>query len=228
MAELEKGSGLGRFLPLVNLVTEGTLALFLGNVLEVWDLVSQVRDRVGYHSMYDILAYDAMLELHSPDGEEASITRHQVIRFLQNNVVAIHDHAWGDGELFAEYHCQPGMPVDFYEDGAKHNVLISLREAKNRGDVMELWIQRVIRGGFREAPWWLETEIDHLTKNMKLSVIFPKDRLCQQATMTRKTTKKTTPLGDQYFTFLRDGRQQLTWESKHPKLHDLYTIKWLW
>ena len=32
-----------------------------------------------------------------------------MIRFLQDNVVAIHDHAWGDGKLFAKYHAGRGF-----------------------------------------------------------------------------------------------------------------------
>ena len=161
-------------------MTIGKVALALGSVLDVWELVGQVRDRLSYHGMYEILEYDASLEIRDPRGEEASLVRHETIRFLQDNVVAIHDHAWGDGDLFAEYHCQPGIAVDFYQDGSKHNVLISLRETKNRGDVIDLWIERVIRGGLREQEEWLETEIDHRLKRLKLSIIFPRDRRCQR------------------------------------------------
>ena len=82
--------------------------------------------------------------------------------------LAIHDHGWGDGELFAEYRCQPGVPVDFYEDGSKNNVLISLRETKNRGDVLELWIERVIRNGLLQKQEWFETEIDQLMRTSRL------------------------------------------------------------
>jgi hypothetical protein len=61
-------------------------------------------------------------------------------------VVAIRDHTWGDGDLFANYSCQPGVPVDVYEDCSKYNVLISLRETKDKGDVIDLRIGRVIEG----------------------------------------------------------------------------------
>ncbi len=85
-----------------------------------------LRDQFRYHGMYEILDYEATLEILDLKGKKAVLTRREVIRFLQDNVVAIHDHAWGDGELFAEYRCQPGAPVDSYEDGSKWNVLISL------------------------------------------------------------------------------------------------------
>lgn len=212
----------------LDLFTTGTLTATLRNALEAWKLVEQFREKIGYHGMYEILDYEATAEILDPRGEEVVLVRHEMIRFLQDNVVAIHDHAWGDGELFAEYNCQPGIPVDFYEDGSKWNVLISLRETKNRGDVMDLWIERVIKDGLLEDHEWLETEVDHHTKRLNLSVIFPHERRCQRATLTRKSTYNTVALGNQHFSFLSDGRQKLTWESKHPRLHDLYTIKWRW
>jgi hypothetical protein len=217
-----------RLLSIPQFFTLGKLAFALGTVLDFWELVGQWRDRLSYHGMYEILEYDARLEIMDTRGEEASLVRHEVIRFLQDNVVAIHDHAWGDGEPFAEYHCQPGLPVDFYQDGSKQNVLISLRETKNRGDVMDFWIERVIRGGLLEKDEWLETEIDHRMEYLKLSIIFPLERRCQRAILTQRSTNTTVTLGERHFSTLSDGRQQLTWETRHPRLHDLYTIKWRW
>ena len=221
-------SWLNRLLAMVQFLAQGKAGIALRSILEILEIAEQVRDRLGYHGMFEVLSYDATLEIKDATGDEATLTRRETIRFLQDNVVALHDHAWGNGELFAEYHCRPGVPVDFYEDGSKHNVLISLRETKNRGDVMDLWIQRVVRGGLATPPWWLETEIEHWTRNLKLSIIFPKERLCRHATITRRIAERTAPLGDQHFAFLRDGRQQVTWQAKHPKLHDVHTIKWDW
>ena len=197
-------------------------------LLEAWDALSRLSDKIQYHGMYEILDYDAILEIKDAKGQGAVLTRREVIRFLQNNVVAIHDHAWGDGEVFAEYNCQPGIPVDFYEDGSKYNILISLRETKNRGDVIELWVEREIEGGLLENLEWLETEIDHWMEHLKLSIIFPEDRPCTRATLSRRTTDKVTTLSPEHFARLPDGRQKLTWETNRPKLHDLYTIKWAW
>lgn len=123
----------------------------LSKLLDVGDVVHFLWDKTRYRGVYEILDYDATLEIMDPKGKESVLTRRQVIRFLQDNVVAIHDHAWGDGEIFASYQCQPGVPVDFYEDGSKWNVLISLRETKNKGDTVELWIRRVVKRGSAQA-----------------------------------------------------------------------------
>jgi hypothetical protein len=120
------------------------------------------------------------------------------------------------------------VPVDFYEDGSKWNVLISLRETKNRGDVVEFWIERVIKEGLLKEDEWFETEIDHLMRKLKLAIIFPKERHCRRATLSRRSAQKATPLAQKHVALLPDGRQRLAWETGHPKLHDRYTIKWVW
>ena len=178
--------------------------------------------------MYEILDYESTLDLIDPQGRTAVITRREKLRFLQDNVVAIHDHAWGDGNLFANYRCQPSTPVDIYEDGSRHNVLISLRETKNKGDRLELWIERTIKGGFTQRSEWFETAIDHYMRELSVSIVFPRKRQCKRATLSRRSTGKTVRLPEDNFALLPDGRQKLTWKTAHPKLHDLYTIKWVW
>lgn len=200
----------------------------LENLLKLWDTLSRLRDRIRYHGTYEILDYDSTLQLVDPKGEKAILTRRQAVRFLQDDVVAVHDYAWGDGRLFARYRCQPGVPVDFYEDGARHHVLISLRETKHRGETLELWIERVIKGGFVGKEGWLETEIDHWVRHLRISIVFPKKRPCRRATLSQRSTGKTTLLSQKHFALLPDGRQKLTWETHHPKFQDRHTIKWVW
>ncbi len=229
MTELQKqtSSLIGSFSILHAFITKNPV-LILKNMLGFWKLIEQLRTKRGYHGMYEVLEYNSTLEIMDPGGKAARLTRHEVIRFLQDNVVAIHDHAWGDGELFANYECQPGVKVDCYPDGSKRNILISLRETKNRGDTINLRIARDIMGGFLEKEEWLETEIDHWMEHLKLSIIFPQERPCRRAAVTQRSTGETTALDGQYFSRLSDGRQILIWEINRPRLHDLYTIKWRW
>lgn len=200
----------------------------LDYLLGAYDLFDRLREKFSYHGMYEILDYASTLTLADPHGKRAVLIRRERIRFLQNNVVAIHDHAWGDGDLFASYKCQPGVPVDVYEDGSKYNILISLRETKDKGDIVDLWIERVIEGGFTGREEWFETEIDHWTRETTLGIIFPNKRHCRRATLSRRSTEKTIPLPQERFALLPHGRQKLTWSTRRPKLHDRYTIKWTW
>jgi hypothetical protein len=73
--------------------------LALRNTLGTWILLEQLRDRLGHHALCEILDYQATLDIQDATCDVATITRRRVIHFLHDNVVAIHDHAWGDGEL---------------------------------------------------------------------------------------------------------------------------------
>jgi len=193
--------------------------------------VQAVRRRVARgreQGIYDVLEHHTILELKDTKGEVAMVKRQQKVRFLQNYVAAITDHAWGDGEIFAEYDCLPGVPVDFYQDGSRHTVLISLREAKSRGDVLKFVIRRKIVGGFRKPDESWETAIYHRIRHLSISIVFPKERRCQKATVTQRSTSKTVALGRENLRFLGDGRQTLTWEIRNPRLHDRYSLKWRW
>ena len=213
---------------LLRLITTNDLSPVLAKVLSTGQKLVVAWQKSQYHGMYEILDYESTLEIVDHKGDTAILRRREVIRFLQDNVVAIHDHAWGDGQIFADYQCQPGVPVDFYKDGSKFNVLISLRETKNRGDVMEFWVERTIKQGLLQQTEWLETEIDHWTKDLRLSIIFPKERPCRRATLSRRSTGKVKVLSDQHLALLPDGRQKLTWKGRNPKLNDRYSIRWMW
>jgi hypothetical protein len=45
------------------------------------------------------------------------------------------------------------VPLDQYQDGFRYNILISLRETKNRGDVVD-FIERTVTGGFTKPNEW--------------------------------------------------------------------------
>ena len=178
--------------------------------------------------IYEVLEHDRTVELLDPEGKVAVVRRQQAVRFLQDYVTAITDYAWGDGEIFSEYSCSPGHPVDFYKEGSRHGVLISLREAKSRGDVLEFHIRRKILGGFtrREECW--ETEVYHRTKQLTLRIIFPRERKCQRATVSQRSTSKTVVLDQEHYRYLHNGRQELRWVLRRPRLHDRYTLRWQW
>ena len=182
----------------------------------------------GGQGIYDVLEHHTILELKDTGGEVAVVKRRQKVVFLQDHVAAITDHAWGDGEIFAEYRCSPGVPVDCYQDGSRHTVLISLREIKSRGDVLNLTIRRKIVGGFRTPDESWETAIYHRIRHLSISIVFPQGRSCQKATVTQRSTSKTIVLGRDHLRFLGDGRQALSWEIRNPRLHDRYSLKWRW
>jgi len=178
--------------------------------------------------IYQALDHDATLELVDPQGKRAVVRRRKSIRFLQDYVVAFWDTAWGDGDLFTEYECSPGTPVDRFKEGSRHYTLISLQEVKRRGDVLHFRIRRVIKNGFLRSHESWETDILHETKRLRVAIIFPRERPCTKANLVQQNQNRTRRLGVEHLRTLEDGRQILEWEVHHPRLHERYLIKWTW
>jgi hypothetical protein len=81
-----------------------------------------------------VLDYGIRLELKDPEGKRALVSKWEKVKYLQNNIIAFQDQAWGDSRILLNYRCKPGVPVDKYRLGYKTHILVSLREVKNRGN----------------------------------------------------------------------------------------------
>ena len=215
------GLSASRFLPYI---TPDWIALFL----DLYRALRRFLQRERHHGIYEILDYDSTLELVDPKGEIAVLRKRQKVRFLQNNIIAFEDYAWGDGEIFAEYQCSPGKVVDRYQEGDRWNVLISLRETKTVGDIEDFYIERIVRNGFTKDEEWRQIEIRNRMKRLKLTTIFPKERRCQRAVVVERSRNRTTVLDQKHFSDQPDGRQVLTWEPAKTRRFENYIIKWKW
>lgn len=200
-------------------------------VEEALDILLILLQRLNWRrpqGIYQILDYDTVLELTDAKGQRAVIQRNKQIRFLQDYVVAFWDSAYGDGDLFAEYACSPGVPVDRFREGSRTYTLISLREVKSRGDILPFHIRRVVHNGFTQPQETWETQIQHDTDHLRIAIIFPRERPCQRAVLVQKNINRTRELGAEHLRTLENGRQILEWEVRHPRLHERYLIKWTW
>jgi len=193
-----------------------------------------VVDLYGYlarddaNGLFEVLDYDDMLELVDAEGKLAVLHSRVKVRFLQDNVIAFQDYAWGEGNQLAQYKISPGKVVDLYKEGGRWNILVSLRETKGRGDITEFRIERTIKNGFTKDVEWRQTEIWLKFHQIRLSVVFPKDRLCKKAILSERGSKKHKVLDASHFQLLPDGRQILVWERPKPKRAEVYTIRWEW
>ncbi|MCB9436472.1 MAG: hypothetical protein H6673_05685 [Anaerolineales bacterium] len=179
-------------------------------------------------SLYEVLSCEVTLGLVDVKGREAIYRKVQKVRFLQDHVIAYEDQAWGDGKLFADYKCSPGIPVDRYQDGNRWRVLISLRESKSRGDVEEFHIRRKIEEGFTKPVEYLHTRIDHPTHLLVIRVVFPAQRLPRRIILIEQNASRTTELGIAHIQTLPDKRQMVEWETKRPRRFEMYTLRWEW
>ncbi|MEM7133215.1 MAG: hypothetical protein AAF702_43345 [Chloroflexota bacterium] len=177
--------------------------------------------------IYEIIDYDTTLEL-SATGKTATFLKRQKIKFLQDNIISFQDFAWGEGEMFENYKCSPGVVADRYFVGDRWNILISLRETKSRGDIEEFFIQSTFKDAYVNSSEWHQVEIRHDTKHLKMTIQFPKRRHCKRATIHRRHRKLTTELGPEHFSTLPDGRQVVIWEASNVKPLEVYTLRWEW
>jgi hypothetical protein len=194
----------------------------------VWELGKGCLGNIWQIGIYEVLNYESTLTLHDPKGKRATFSKVKKVRYLQDNIIAFQDYAWGDGEILLNYRTSRGKPVDSYRSGFKTNVLISLREVKNRKDEDEFNIQWNIRNGFLTKDGYWSTDVEQKTKHIKVNVIFPKSRQPQRIMLEESNNKRTRELGHDYLRQLPDGRWQVIWEMDKPKLYEIYVLRWLW
>ena len=175
-----------------------------------------------------MLAYEATLELLDVEGKKARFQKRKKVRYLQDNIIAYQDHAWGDGKILQYYRCTPGKPVDRYKLDFKNYVLISLREVKNRGDVDEFNFQWRMTNSFRKSDESWTTDISNRTRELEVSVIFPKGRHPTRVALVENHHHRVHILDHEYQRRLPDGRLRVTWERENPRLYEHYVIKWTW
>ncbi|MBZ0285026.1 MAG: hypothetical protein K8L97_30100 [Anaerolineae bacterium] len=213
------------WLPVIQQLFRGATMLLNTDVLRLLgDLrLSRFFNRPG---PYEVLEHRVTLELKDDKGKKAIYYKDQKVRFLQDNVIAYQDKAWGAGNIFADYKCSPGVVVDRYREGHRYRVLISLRESKKRGDLETFHIERTITDGFTRPEEDFQTDIDHRTHYLSICVIFPKNRLPQDVRLIEQNATRSRPLD--HHQVLADGRVQIIWETKHPQLYESYILAWHW
>lgn len=168
------------------------------------------------------------LELRDTKGKWADLDKRLRVRFVQNNVIAYQDQAWGDGDIFHEYRCEPGLPVDTYRDGHRNRVLISLRETKSRGDREEFRIHRTIKNGFMHHTEDFQVEIEHPTRQLGLTIVFPQKRPPRSIKLIEQNAARTRSLDVSAVVRLPDGRYEVRWEETKLRLYEAYIVRWEW
>lgn len=209
-------------------VTVGLGLTWFELIGEVWKLGQQIMRGFSSEGMYEVLEYETTLEIHDKKGNKATVSKRQKVRYLQDNILAYQDQAWGDGEILVDYKCSPGYPVDKYRSGHKTYILISLREIKSKGDVDEFNITWGLRNCLKSNLGFWGTSINHRTKKIKVKVIFPKTRSPQKAWVNLTNRKQSKFLGDNALRKLPDGRSIIVWEKGKPHLFENYVLHWEW
>ena len=195
---------------------------------KLWNIGGNIIQKFTAVGVYEVLDYESTLEIHNPKGTRATFTKRKTVRYLQDNIIAFQDYAWGDGDILHNYRTNKGKPVDRYRSGFKTYILLSLREVRNRGDIDEFNIQWDIRRGFLSKDGYWGTDVSQPTKHLKVNVIFPKSRPPHHLTIEESNRKRTSMVGREAQKQLPDGRWLVTWGMSNPKLYELYVLRWIW
>lgn len=201
---------------------------FVEVVYDLWKVGRKAIRGLAVEGMYEVIEYESTLELKDGRGERATFRKREKVRYLQDNIIAYQDQAWGDGEILLNYRCSPGKAVDFYRPGQKTHILVSLRGVKNQGDIDKFNIEWGIANGFKRSNETWETEVRHRMRLLKLQVIFPKERPPVRVSLIEDTSHRTHTLVKEGKVRLPDGRWLISWEIHRPKLHETYILKWEW
>jgi hypothetical protein len=197
-------------------------------ILEVANLSKNLARKFQKSGIYQVLEHETKVTLHDIYGKHATVNKRQKVKFLQNNVIAFQDQAWGDGEVLLNYKCSPGVPSDIYRIEHKKVVLISLRKEYGIGDLEEFNIEWDIKNGFPAKVESWGTEIIHPTNHLKVTIIFPPTRPPTRAFIIQSNNRKYSNLNFDDILQLPDGRWQLKWENRHLNLNESYTLEWYW
>jgi hypothetical protein len=186
-----------------------------------------LRDRFG--GLWEIIADTDEWDIRDASGNLVLLTKSRKLRFLQNGVFAIRDYAWGDGQYEDGYSCDPGVAVDNFRQEGRHNVVVSLRETKRRGDVGDFQIQRTFIDSFRNQSESVHADILTMTQQLTIKVMFPADRpptrawaISHSAKAAQKQPHTLSPKG------AADGRQYVEHTLRRPKFGEEYIVGWDW
>lgn len=212
-------------------LASAVLAFVLREWSTLYDLGVKVYDRFTRDRVdapLEVLDFDSTIDLVDAAGKKAIFNRRMRVRFLQDHVIAFQDHVWGDGKALASYKVSPGYIVDQYRDGDRWNVLISLRQTRNRGEIEEFVSARTALDAFRGKEEWVQAETWLPTRRIRFHILFPKGRSCQRIWLHERSRQRTTPLSLDGVKQLPNGRTEFVWERKSPRRGEIFTLKWEW
>ncbi|MEM7118980.1 MAG: hypothetical protein AAF614_41565 [Chloroflexota bacterium] len=197
-------------------------------VAELWRWSRKLWQQLTDVGIYEVLNHEATLEIKDRKGRKAHLHKRQQVRYLQNNVIAYRDQAWGDGRALLNYRCSPGIEADRYKSAHVTYILISLRETKQRGEMDEFDIQWDAEEAFTHAKESWATEVSHRTKQMTLQIIFPKSRLPRRVEIHERYRRKVHKIDNDTFQKLADGRWLVEWSVDNPRIHERFLFEWEW
>ena len=174
---------------------------------------------------YEVLEYDARVELLDTDGRNARYTRTERVRFLKDTTT-VYDYGWGNGIAFAEHDTSRGKFSEKKLVGSRLRAAVELSELQHKGDEFVLSFERTVRNGFMSpSECWLEAELYHPTRRLSLRVVLPSGRRLHETRLVTLEDPEGTGLES---VDMADGRQCISYKARNPRVGQRFTIVWDW
>jgi hypothetical protein len=195
-------------------------------VVVVAFVVYILRQRAFFDGPYRVVRSHCIWELNEPKAATATVTKILEVEF-NYEVIALSDHAWGDGEQFADYVCEYGTPMEpRVRDGQTEYVVISLRTPKKRGEHAKLVSRRTVTGAFGKDTEWVQYELKQRSQASIVEVRFPSDRTPHSVRLQRKRHGSAQEVTDQ---LEPDGARKVFREELHRTgKDDALILTWDW
>ena len=180
--------------------------------------------------IFEITSLEETWDLEDPRGDTALVTKTMEIEFLRDNVVVIEDPAWGDGDLFAAYSCEPGKHVDTYDYEREKGrcALVRINPPASRGETRRFESRRTVTGGFRQDDEWIEIDAGTCGGSLTVRVIFPSDRPPRNCRWSRLKGGKAKDVTSESSSRPEDGRHESYVRVTRANPDELYRLVWTW
>jgi hypothetical protein len=176
--------------------------------------------------------------LDEPNAEIARSVTERELRFIRNNVHAVHIWSRSTGNVVD--HVAEGkrkgaqafknLPLcDPFNDRGRRRQTISLQDMLNAGELFELRDTRTLRGAFGDGTEQVSFEVEVPTDTAFLTVIWPDQRRPNELFLLRSRdwTKRSRDLVDRVGP--RGGRQYTySTEVSDPVQGEELTLQWSW
>ncbi len=178
--------------------------------------------------VYEVLEFENTIEILDKAGHQAVVKKRMLVKYLQDNILSFTDFAWADGKGPIDYRVSPGFAVDEYKSGYRKNILISLRERRNRGDTDEFNMEWKIRDGFLKPDAFWQIDIDNKFDALKFKLILPPERQPSDVFVEEVNRKRNLRHSNDHIRKLPNGKWSVTWKQDTPKLYESYILHWTW
>ena len=174
---------------------------------------------------YEVLSYDARVEVLDDEGREARYTRYERVRFLKS-ASTIQDYGWGDGIAFAEHEITPGKFAKRRLIRSRLRTTVKLPWRRHPGDELTFVVERIIKNGFvSPEECWLEAELYHPTERLALEVRLPGSRHVRSARLASSDEQKRKRLTVR---LTPDGQQTISHRTTSVPVGRRLRLSWVW